>query len=107
MRELSNNDIDNLLFCFWGYNNARKRYLTEFQYSSEISIPARALKASYEQWRLCWLKLCMLLNKMRLRTVPYHGLVWPKRIRGEKKRIEALQKWMEKDGHRKDMENPY
>ena len=99
LRNISSEELLALNPFFEAFQKAKKQYWYEMDWSSDVSIPMEAIKESHRKMMLAWDELEQALVRLGIREMVFWNMILPKRIKGGKKQVEGLLKWLEKEGH--------
>lgn len=99
LRDISSDELLELHPVFKIFQARKKQYWYEMDWSSDISIPQEAIQESHRKMMAAWDELEKALVALGIREMVYWNMNLPKRIKGGKKQIEGLLKWLEKEGH--------
>lgn len=99
LRQLTSDEVWELFAVFLSFKEAKKQYWYEGGWSSDVSIPQEAIEESHRKMMVAWKDLCGVLVELGIREMVFGNMVLPKRIKGGKKKVMNLLKWLESGGH--------
>ena len=99
LRNISSEELLALNPSFEAFQKSKKQYWHEMDWASDVSIPMEAIKESHHKMMLAWDELERVLVRLGIREMVFWNMILPKRIKGGKKQVDGLLKWLEKEGH--------